>query len=437
MQGVIQNIIQGISYSYGNAFFQRITIALDKAIDSDYTFIARLNFKQKTSTTTSLVSDGKLLDNFTYDLMHTPCENVANDSVCIYPKDVVSHFPQDQLLIDMGITGYLGTPLHDSKGQVMGLVVALYKKPIKDQEFTVSLFELFSGRIAGEFERLDHENKLIKLNNQLDQKVAQRTQALEQTVNDLKSAHQQLIESEKMAALGNLISGVAHEVNTPLGVAITATSLAMDKFTDFRKKLDGEGISINDMNSFVAQLEQSFPLIENNLIRAKELIDDFKLTAKEQADIKEAYIALNPYYRRVISTLTPLLKQKNVSFEYQCCDETIKTLPGCHAQILTNLVKNSIEHGFTSGSDNKIKLVISKAPNGGFIAHYQDNGSGIEQKMVARFIEPFVTTKRYAGATGLGLSICHNLATNALHGSFKINHSANGVDILYTFKGAA
>ncbi|MFD2167036.1 ATP-binding protein [Thalassotalea euphylliae] len=433
MQQVLAEIAQEISHCYGDDFFQKITLALDKVIGSDYTFIAKLDLEKRVSQTVTLVSKGKLLENFEYALQHTPCEDVANDSLCLYRDGVTAHFPQDQLLIDMGISGYLGAPLHDNQGHVMGLVVALYQRPIKDEELTQALFELFSGRIAGEFERQKHETNLQHLNHVLDKKVEERTAELAQTVEDLRNAHDLLIESEKLAALGGMISGVAHEVNTPLGVSITATSVLKEKYQNFKSKLDNGGISRSDLDVFLESVSSTVPLIEHNLYRSKELVDDFKRTAAEQMDIKSAQIALHPYYRRVISTLTPLLKQKNVNVAIESCDEIVNTYPGYHAQILTGLVNNSVQHGFMQSEGNTINITISKIDQTTFKVVYKDNGIGISPDSVSKVIEPFYTTNRASGSKGLGLAICHNLATNALHGSFLVKPSKQGAHIEYCF----
>ena len=150
MQSKIRTIIEAVSNTYGDDFFNSITLALHNVIDADYTFIAVLDTKKSISKTIALAAKGELADNFEYSLADTPCANVADDSVCYYRKHVCEIFPKDQLLIDMNIEAYLGSPLHDSKQEVMGLIVSLYERPLKDDKEVVTLFKIFSGRIAAE-----------------------------------------------------------------------------------------------------------------------------------------------------------------------------------------------------------------------------------------------------------------------------------------------
>ena len=140
MEKILRNIIEGVSNNYGKAFFDTITSKLHESIGADFTFIARLDLDAYVSRTVSLVAGGNVVDNMEYSLEHTPCADVADNSVCLYPDSITNLFPKDQLLVDMGIVGYVGTPLHDSDGKVMGLTVALYKQPIKDIDFVKTIF---------------------------------------------------------------------------------------------------------------------------------------------------------------------------------------------------------------------------------------------------------------------------------------------------------
>lgn len=171
MEQTLRTIIEGISNATGNRFFQRVTRLMGEATGADYTFIALLNPEQTKSATIALYANGEMQDNFEYDLADTPCQNVADNSVCMYPCRITDLFPEDQLLIDMGIEGYIGTPLYNSRDEVMGLTVALYTDLIEEPDFTRTIFEFFAGRIAAEIEHMNERNALMEriqhLENQL------------------------------------------------------------------------------------------------------------------------------------------------------------------------------------------------------------------------------------------------------------------------------
>jgi len=166
-ESVIPDIIKALKSTHGDEFFTEITLQLNKFIGADYTFIARVDLDKQTSKTISMVANGEIVDNFEYALSHTPCAILVNDSVCIYPENVCSLFPDDQMLIDMNIQGYLGVALHNSNQQTIGIIVALYENPIENSAFVQTLFELFSGRISAEMERIEQKQKLERLNNEL------------------------------------------------------------------------------------------------------------------------------------------------------------------------------------------------------------------------------------------------------------------------------
>jgi len=436
MEKIISSIVEGISRTYGSEFFNSITKLLDQAIHSDYTFVARISGDKKLSRTVALVAKGELVENFEYELKNTPCKDVADSSICIYPQNIVETFPKDQLLIDMHIEGYLGTPLIDSTGKVMGIVVALYEKPITDQELVLTLFQLFSGRIAAEFERNDREEQLLELNNSLDKKVQERTAELEQVIVQLTKTQDKLLETEKMAALGDLVAGVAHEVNTPLGVAITAESFVSESFKTFKQKFEAKKVTMKDMEQFIESCEMGYPMINSNLNRAKEIVENFKNMATDQILLKPQILELSSYYEKLVSTLVPLLKRKNVKLELKGCDkDTIETYPGCHAQLLTNLINNSVEHAFQhSDSDNRIFIKLMKNTDNEFIVDFSDNGCGIEDENRHKILEPFYTTTRSKGNTGLGLSVSYNLVTSRLNGEFECLPSKQGAHFQYKFK---
>lgn len=281
MEQHVQQIIEGVSNSYGLDFFERLTLNLDQVIDADYTFIARIDEANYSAKTITYVDHGKLAKNLVYSLTNTPCANVADNNVCCFPNNISSLYPDDQFLVDLQIEAYVGTPLHDSKGKVMGIIVALYNKPITNEQTVLTLFRIFSGRVAAEMERLEYEQSLQNLNDNLDLKVIQRTSDLSNAITQLKQTQKQLVEVDKMAALGSLVAGVAHKVNTPLGLAITTHSVMELEFNRLSNKVSQDQLTLEDMKLYFEKINQALQLQGANLQRAKSLIENFKRMAVE------------------------------------------------------------------------------------------------------------------------------------------------------------
>ncbi len=429
MQSNIRTIIEAVSNTYGDDFFNSITLALHGVISADYTFIALLDTEAYVSKTIALVTKGQIVDNFEYSLDHTPCANVTDDSVCCYPNNVCAHFPDDQLLIDMNIEAYLGTPLHNSKQQVIGLIVALYEQPITDEQETLTLFQVFSGRIAAELERREYEASLEK-------KVLSGTVELSSTVDTLKQAQQQLVESEKMASLGGLVAGFAHDVNTPLGIAITTHSIITDEHKVLTDKIVSKHLSMHDMDHYRHTVDNALTMQGDNLTRAKKLIENFKKTAVDQLQYELESINIKSYYQLVVSTLNSMLKTRKVTLEITGDDElNLTTYPGVHAQILTNLISNSVRHGFNDIEDNLITINIEQK-NEFVEVRYADNGIGLSNEAKQNVFEPFYTTAGENGAVGLGMSIVYNLITEKLNGKVFLDNSKNGACFVYQFKAS-
>jgi len=426
----IQEIIEAVSSSYGDEYCSKIIPAMSKIIGADYTFIARINSQERSCKTEVLVAKGKIVDNFEYALADTPCADVADNSVCFYPKDICNYFPKDQLLIDMSIQAYLGTPLVDSKQNVIGIIVALYKSECTNISETKALFQLFSGRIAAELERISYEQSL-------EDTIEARTKELTETINLLQATQSQLVESEKMSALGNLVAGVSHEVNTPLGIAITTQSIMADELATLKSKLDNKTLSMKDMQAFCQKTDSVINMQGENLNRAKNLIENFKKTAAEQHLLEIETLNIGQYYERVTSTLGSLLKPQKVSLDIQCEDKIVlATYPGVHAQILTNLISNSIKHGFSNQSKQQkiITIEVKQTDVGEVEIIYKDNGCGLSDAAKQHIFEPFFTTARKDGGIGLGMSIVYNLIIQKLNGTIEVKPSEVGACFHYKFK---
>lgn len=427
MERIIKDIIRGVSNTYGQAFFEQICLALSGAIQADYTFIAKLDKHRNEAQTLALVADNQIVDNITYSLKGTPCAGVLDTTTCCYPTKVCSAFPEDQLLVDMQITGYLGTAIHASDGQVMGIVVALYKHPIAAPDTTQTLFELFSGRISGEMERLEFQQKLQGLNATLERRVDERTNALQEAINNLQQTQERLIESEKMAALGSLVAGLAHEVNTPLGVSITSASVVNDSLKSFWPALRSGKLKRSDVDQVEQRCTEALGLLGNNLTRARDLVASFKQTAASKQELKMEEVDLVQYYRNILHLLWPRIQQKNIDVEFNGqVERPVLTFPAAHAQILTHLINNSMTHAF-SHKHGSAKIIIQlREEQGMLLLDYCDNGRGLSNRERQHLFEPFFTTDRKAGSTGLGMSILFNLVTQKLAGQVRLKDTDTG-----------
>jgi signal transduction histidine kinase len=426
MESRIRTVIEAVSNTYGDDFFNSITLALHEVINADHTFIAVLAPKKSTSRTIALVSKGEIANNFEYTLKDTPCADVADNSVCYYRGGVCELFPQDKLLKEMNIDAYIGSPLYDSKQKTIGIIVSLYEKSLENEQDVLTLFKVFSGRIAAELERKNYEDEL-------ENTILSRTLELSQTVDKLKNAQKQLVESDKMAALGGLVAGISHEVNTPLGIAITTHSIIAEKHKKLLEKVAKKSLSIKNMNDYCESVSRALNMQEDNLFRAKRLIENFKQTAVDQHHLEIDTINIKNYYKKLITTLNSILRTKNVTLTITGDDDiNIATYPGIHAQILTNLITNSVRHGFNNKENNRIVIDISKKHDTVEI-NYHDNGIGLSEEVKKHIFDPFFTTARQDGGVGLGMSIIYNLITQTLKGDILIDNIDTGAGFTYHF----
>ncbi|CCQ12580.1 Signal transduction histidine kinase regulating C4-dicarboxylate transport system-like protein [Pseudoalteromonas luteoviolacea B = ATCC 29581] len=419
----IKEIITALKSSYGKGFLDTITMQLHHAIHADFTFIARLNSAENTSKTLSLVSKGQYAENFEYSLDYTPCADVSNDDTCIYPEKICTLYPDDKLLVDMGVEGYVGAPLHQANGQVFGLVVALYQCKIENPEDIAALFELFSGRIAAEIERDEKEQSLKALNDSLEYAVEQRTEELESTIEQLKNSQKQLIQKEKMASLGRLVAGVAHEVNTPLGVSVLASSTMESVIEGFKTKSNNGRLTRSDMQVFLENLEQAQHTLHFNLTRTSDLIAGFKRMASDYYNDKKSVIRLIEWADSISTSFKPWFKQHDIEFitamniDSEC---QISTYPAQLTQVVTNILENAMVHAFLNHTNTTkmVTLGLSLERNHVLLV-IKDNGSGMNAETLSNVFEPFYTTSRSTGI-GLGMSIVHNLVTNSLGGTLQL-----------------
>lgn len=267
----------------------------------------------------------------------------------------------------------------------------------------------------------------------LEQTVAARTQQLS-TKNDklesamakLKHAQSSLVESEKMAALGGLVAGVAHEINTPLSIVKTAVTHNKDAINELTQLVEDKALTASKLDKSLAGQHEGYSLIRSNLERAIHLISTFKQVAVDQSTEALREIELTEHIKEIMLAVHPLLRTKNISLHIEGENSiTLQSYPGPLYQILTNLVNNSITHGFENRESGDIYIHVTRKTDSAVI-RYSDNGKGIEQSIITQVYEPFITTKRNKGGSGLGMHIVYNLITQLFKGSIECESPEQG-----------
>jgi len=289
---------------------------------------------------------------------------------------------------------------------------------------------------------LEHSEKtkekakeLAHLNDTLEEKVLQRTNELDQTIKNLKLTQDKLIEAEKMSSLGVLVAGIAHEVNTPVGIGLTGATHFLEITEDLKKQYDNENMSQEEFEKYLDSSYELATLIDSNLNKAARLVKNFKSISFDQSSEEKRKINLKSYIKEVLFSMHNITKKTNITIENRC-DENINiiTYPGAISQIITNLVINSIRHGF---ADKKTGTIIIDASQEEHMIKlvYKDDGKGIDETILPKIFDPFFTTNREKGGTGLGLNIIYNITSNTLHGTVSCKSKKDeGVEFTVLFQ---
>lgn len=253
----------------------------------------------------------------------------------------------------------------------------------------------------------------VKEVNLYQDKLMDTNEDLSDSLKELKKTQDQLIRRETLAALGELVGGLMHELNTPIGTAITSLS-----FMDSEVKA-----LVDPKKQDVSHYNEAYNITLNNLQKAVSNIETFRILNMDQATLEMRRIALKSYIDEVVMSLKPKLKRTSHTVTVNCDDHLFAvTTPGLLSQILTNLITNSLKHGFENMQNGSITIDVKREGNILFI-DYTDNGVGIPENHLPHVFEPYFTTKRHDGGTGLGLHIIYSLVTSQLQGTIDIESS--------------
>jgi PAS domain S-box-containing protein len=264
-------------------------------------------------------------------------------------------------------------------------------------------------------ERKRVESELEQYRKHLEKLVEERTA-------ELRQAMEQLVQSEKLAALGHLVAGVAHELNTPLGNTRMVASTLSEDLVLFEKALQGDNLRRSDLETFLNRSREAVKLLESNSSRAAELIGQFKQVAIDQTSMRRRKFNLLTTMNELLATLQPQFRHTSHIVEIGISpDIDIDSYPGPLGQVIANLAGNSLLHAFNGIDKGIIRIDAEKTGQDYITINYSDNGCGIPEENRKRIFEPFYTTRLGQGGSGLGLYIVYNLVTGVLGGSITID----------------
>lgn len=275
------------------------------------------------------------------------------------------------------------------------------------------------NRIAG---RLLND---LRKRKETEEGMRQAKEAAETAYTQLRDAQDSLVQAEKLASLGGLVAGIAHEINTPVGVILTGASVLSEESILFRQHFEAGNIKKSEVQQYCETATQSAALILSNAERAAELIQSFKRVAVDQTSEARRTFELKQYLDEVILSLRPAMKHQLIDIDVFCPEAiNIDGYPGAFSQIITNMVTNALHHAFDPYRKDRGNISISAKLERGMVHMcFADNGCGIQPEHLSRIFDPFFTTRRGSGGSGLGLNIVYNLVTQTLGGTIAVNSS--------------
>ncbi|MCG8035524.1 MAG: ATP-binding protein [Candidatus Thiodiazotropha taylori] len=273
--------------------------------------------------------------------------------------------------------------------------------------------------------------------SETNSKLAHRNTALIHSLHELKATQKQLIESEKMASLAGMVAGVAHEINTPVGTSITAASHLKDRVVKIRQHFERDEMTRTELDRFFNSSQKACDILLSNLQRSGDLVKSFKQVAVDQSSLKRRLFDMCDYLQEIKQSLQPRLKYRRHQLEVECESPIeLNTRPGVLSQVITNLVLNSMIHGFGDDPDQSgmMRIEVTSVGDSNVRLVYMDDGAGIPQHHIDKIFEPFYTTNREAGGSGLGLHLVYNSVTTHLGGTIEVEPNPHaGVRFIIEF----
>jgi signal transduction histidine kinase len=317
------------------------------------------------------------------------------------------------ILVGLAIARSIVRPLRGLMNTVDTIVSGHYGHTVEDLDACDEIGEM--ARAVEVF----RVNAIAQRQTDLDLKASKEN--AEDALRELQDAQRSLIEAEKFAALGGLVAGVAHEVNNPVGISLTVASSFARRCAQFSDEIRDGAVRRSKLEEFIAGSQEAAKQLVTNLNRAADLIQSFKQVAVDRSDAERRVFNLRQATEQMMVSLRPALKHSLVWLSVDVPEEiSLKSYPGPYGQVLTNLVLNALAHAFPNKRAGTLRLTARKLGTDQVEIEFADDGVGMSEDVQRRAFEPFFTTRRNRGGTGLGLHIVYNLVTRRLGGSLRM-----------------
>lgn len=290
------------------------------------------------------------------------------------------------------------------------------------------------GMLARSFSAL--RSRLVDSFATLENRVQERTASLEQALHSLEKAQNEIIQTEKLASLGRIVAGVAHELNTPIGNAVTVTSTIELELTQLKADAELGSLKRSALTSFLDRTAEGLDLAMRNLKRAASLITDFKQVAVDQTSDQRRNFDLAEVTTEVVNMLQPTVRRSGCNIHLELLsDVECEGYPGRYGQVLTNLVMNALTHAFEPGLNGTITVRTELVDDAHVRLTVTDDGVGMTEEVRTRIFDPFFTTKMGRGGTGLGMHIVHSIITQVMGGTVTVrSEPGQGAQIQMVFR---